>query len=845
MAEHLIEKRYTLHKGLNPRQSDLVRPMEYASGMKNAQYTAEGSPEKRKGYQAHSSSVGGFGTFEYNRIDPDTEEEAPEILTVDQNLFTQATSTITISYSGPATSCELSFFYDEDTSVYRFQVIENGTTLLDYSCGMGFDEATTITLDDLRIQINALTGYSATLTGATTTPAAFLKIVRSFNISPASEGSAWVGTAKYWVQVNSPVTNPFSAHYAKRNNLDFENMSGVVINNVMYLSNGFDEVHKYDGQNVYRAGLPNPATLTSTLGSPGSITGSNLFHKIQYTQLDAAGQIHEGNLKMVSAGLNATTEKIDLVIANIQAGTGYNTNCAIVAGAGQNTVNTITVDNGTAGAHTLKVGDTAYFYDSVSSAYITRTVTAVAATTITVSGAAVTVADDAVISNNLRILVWRNKSSALTPALFYLVAELPNNSFAATQAYTDDLADGSLGELLLPPVTDRSPPPKAKYISSFQNHMVLAGSTTYQRRLFWSDIDGPEYFPNDSNQQDVETISGDTLAGIGPNGSVFGVLTDRGTFILSGTLGDNNIRIDQKAGDIGCEAHASIIEMKGVLAWWSARGPYYMANGQIPQPLGTIQDERGREIGRVEPIMIQDGVLTEQRWKTKRIVAINWVDSKKALWFIPAETDPLEGDTYPNSFSRVYAYDYDQDAWLEWANINMAGGVVITDGELYFVEREYSGYSDSVRKVLYRMHNLNDAWDYADNHSGIDWEYSLGWESMGQPSVLKRYIEMKAFALEELPNNEFTMTVSQEINYQKDASSSTFTLDFSGVGFGTSEYGNAPYGDISEGSLRHDLRRERCKSMRLRFTNDELHENCLFSGIEYLVALAYRTEMKV
>lgn len=838
MGEHLLEKRYLLHRGLNPKEADITRPMEFASGMRNAQYTSRGAPEKRKGYQGHGSSIGGMGLFYYNRIDPDSEQVAAEVLAVDSTLYALLESTFTVNYAGASAACQLSFYYDSDDEEYKLQLDEAGVTIASISCGLGMDETSPVTLGDLKTAVDAITGFSAVITGNASTPAAFLKIVRAYDLAD----SDWEGIAKYWNPVNTTVSAPLSTFYSKRNEADFENASAVVINNVLYIATGYEDLHKYDGQTFYKAGLPTPTSISTADGGAGSITGTNYVHKMQYIQYDAAGQIHEGNTLNSSALSSVTSKKINVTVGNIQATTGYNTNCAIVAGA-QTTVNTITVDNGSGGSHTMQAGDTAYFYDSVSGAHVEREVTAVTSTTITIAGNAVTVADNAVISNNLRIAIWRNKTSAVTPTIFYLVAEIPNNSFASTQVYSDDLSDANLGALFIPALSDRSPPPRGKYVTSFQNHLVVAGNLTYPRRLFWSDLDGPEYFPADTNQENIETAQGSNISGIGSGGSVLGIFS-KGCHILSGTLGDNNIRIEEKASDIDCVAHASIMQIKGVLCWWSSRGPYAMVNGQLPTPIGLASDAAGNNVGRLEPVMQQDGLIPQEKWKTKRIVALNWIPNKKAIWFIPAETESPDGDIYPNSNSRLYVYDYDLDAWLEWDNINMAGGAVLYNDELFFQERRYSDFEEGMTYYLYRFHNANDAWDYEDNNQPINWQYDLSWESVNQPSVLKRFIELKVFCLEEIPNNEFSFTVNQEMNYQKDASVAQFDMTFSGIGYGTSEYGNSQYGDIAEAAVRHDLKRERTKSMRIRFSNSEHHQNCLISGVEYLIALPYRPEFK-
>lgn len=843
MSKHDLTKRYDLHRGLNPRKSDLTRPMEFASGMRNAQYTLNGSPEKRPGYQAHARSAGGYGTFLYDRIDPETELETPLVVTVDQNLWVLNDTLVTVTYSGASVVSQLNFFYDLDTSQYRFQLNVTAGNVLDFPCGLGFDEASTVVMSDLVSAINAVPDFTAVLSGNGSTPAAFLKIVRSWDLSTGT-GSAWTGNAKSWIQVNSTTTNPFADYIAKRNESYFENTSAASVGNVIYISNGYDYVYKYDGQTFYRAGLPTPVSLTAIVNGAGPITGTNYQYQAQYHQEDAAGQIIEGNIKDSGLLASAAANTIDVTVANIQAGTGFNTNCALVK-TGQAGVNTITVWNGTTNTHTMQVGDTAYFKDISSSAYVTRSVTAITTTTITIDGAPVTVGSGSVISNNLRIVISRSKSGGSAPSLFYLVDEIPNNSFVSTQVYTDVTIDSNLGAVITPPLTDRSPPPKGKYLSSFQNSLVIAGDPSHQSRLYWSDVDGAEYFPSDTNQIEAQTSLGDSIVGIGPNGNVFGILTKKCTIVLSGTLGDASIRLEEKASDIGCESHASIIQIKGAMCWWTSRGPYGMISGQIPQAIGTTQDTSGAMVGRLEPVMLQEGFPASKIWQTKRITAFNWVDSKKAVWFLPTENRPVGSDAYPNSNSTIFAYDYDQDAWLQWDNLNMAGGAVVFDKEVYFHERRKSDYTSSVQFLLYRMHNLHDAWDYQDNNQPIVWGYDMGWEANGEPSVLNRFLEVKVFAIEEVPNSNFTIQVDQEINYQADNSVATFNLEIEGGGWGISPYGTSDYGDSLRGYVRHDLNRERCRSMRLRFSNSDPQANCLFTGVEYEVAFPYRPGFKV
>lgn len=831
---HQIVRRYLTHKGLDLKSSDLNRDVIFASTMRNAQYRESGAPEKRKGWQRHSASQLGFGAFNYKYVDLD--DQPQEIaLSVGRALYKLLFTTITVGYAGAESAAYLSLYFDPTTSQYRCTIIEGTTQVLDLALGLG-TEGVPVTIADLDTAISALTGFTATVSGDGTVPAAFLKIVRNIEV----KADNWEGVAGYWSEVNSTITNPFDGSYTRRNNIDFENVSAVNLSNVIYFSNGYDEMLKYDGQTLYRAGLPVPASVASALAA-GGVTGTNYFHRARYVQYDNAGNIIEGNILAVTTGLSPAGESMNVTVANVLAASGFNTNCAIVAGA-QVTVNTITVDDGSGGANTMKVGDVAYFFDSVSASYVERIVSARTATTITVAGAAVTVADNAVISNNLRIQIQRNKTSATTPTVFYEVVEVPNNSFAATQVVNDNLADASLGAIIEPPATDRSLPPKGKYITSFQDLLFVTGNPSDPKRVSWSDIDSPEYFPSDSNQQKIQSTLGDNPNGIAPNGTVIAVFTNTSTHVGSGTFADGNYRFEERAANIGLESHASLAQVEGYLCWWSYRGPYKMIGGQLPQPIGLTKDGEGR----ISPVTKQDGfendpALVSLFYRTKRIVAINWTKQNKLLFFIPCES--LSGsDRYANENSQVFAYDYTRDAWLQWDNINMIGGALLYGDELYFKGREVR--SSTIVSDLKRFHNLNDAWDYQDNDEPIDWMYGPQWEDLKQPGVLKKFLKIEIFSLEEVQNNEFTLTVQQEMNFQDGAVIAEFDIDMTGSGYGQSAYGTEPYGDPSNPKFFHDLARLRTVSTRTKFTNNEPQQNCVISGWEFLVATPYRPEFK-
>lgn len=832
-----ILQRYAVTKGLDLKSSDLNRDFRFASAMANAQYRKSGAVEKRRGYQMHSAHANGFGMFNYKYVD---ENDQPQemVLSLGRNLHKENFTEISVSYGGAEASAFLTLFFDSVTDQYRCQIVAGLNQVLDFPLGQGFDEVSPVTIAQLATAINAVPNFTATATGDTTVPAAFIKIVRDID----TKAQVWVGQAAYWTTVNSLITNPFDGSYTRRNNLDFENISAVNLNNVCYLSNGYDYLYKFDGQNLYRAGIPKPATVTSALGAAGAITGTNYVHRAQYVQYDNGGNIIEGNILAVSTALNPVAQKMDITIANILAGTGFNLNAAMVVGA-QVAVNTINVDNGAGGAQSLQVGDTAYFFDSISAGYVERKVTARTNATLTVAGAAVTVADNAPISNNLRISIQRNKTSGITPTVFYELVEVPNNPFVATQVYTDNITDAAVGALVDPPATDRSLPPKGKYLFTAQNLLFVLGNPDDQYRVSWSDIDSPEYFPADVNQEKIQSKSGDVLRGGGQNGSFVAVFTKTSTHVGSGTFGDGNYRFEERAANIGCSSHSSIVDVEGILAWWSDRGPYNMSNGQMPQAIGLTSEGEGR----ISPVMDQPGYEYNPSfqplfYRSQRVVGINWLQENKILFYVPCES--LNGsDRYPNSNSRVFAYDYTRDAWLEWNNMNMIAGACLYKNEFYFKGRRLSP-ATTILSELMRIHNLNDAYDYEDNVEAISWDYAPQWEALNQPGTLKTFLKLQLYSLEEVQNNNFTITVKQEINYQKDAAIASFSLTLTGSGYGQSPYGTDPYGDPANPTFEHDLARTKTKSIRTRFTNEEHQQNCVISGWDYLCVGNYRVEFK-
>jgi hypothetical protein len=847
-----VKRQYRSHRGLNYKRTPLTRPPDFATLAKNTSYRPSGAVSKRFGCHSHGSTQGGYGLAVYDWYDPYDAQQKKELLSIGQGLSRARFVTLTVEYSGVSATATFSVKYDTTTGHYLAElVLDSGTTSIDL--GLGYDTGSPYMVSTLASALGLVAGVTASHGPAGVSnlvPAAFLEPVTDHDL----KGSSIELQAVYWEPVNTTVTNPFSTYYGHRNDDDFENMSTVVLDNLLYLSGGgYDHVHKYDGQTLYRAGLPFPAAFSYGVGAAGAITGNNYSWRAQYIQIDHAGNVVEGNVVPDPAGstINLAAQRATVQVANILDGTGFNTDCATVNG-NQVGVNVITVNSG----HTHRAGNNAYFLDRSSSTYVVREITAVGATSITVTGSPVDVNNGDAISNNLRIALYRSKTGGSAPTVWYLVDEIPNNSLAATTTYDDNKTDAQLGARLVEPATDRSAPPKGKYVSSFQGHLVVSGNIEDGRIFSWSDVDGAEYFPADSNAAYVEAEEGGVVTCIGKANEQFAVFTDKTLTLVSGDLATGNIRVEQISQDVGCKAHATYRELDGYSAWLSDKGWRYMRAGQLPKPLGEEFDDDGKSLGgRMDPVMDQRLLDDSQQLNFKRAISINDRQNREYITYIPAQSETAGGDVYSNANSLLYVYNYDRDAWLLWQGMDMTGGVVSYLGETYFIERRYSSYLVGVSHVTFRRMLKDVPESYQDDTEAIDWDYAGGWEFDGRPEAYKKWLRALIYRLDDVPGNaklvnpsiasyeQGTLTFEQEADLVDDFQVANKDIAPADDGYGVGAYGSLPYGSPNPDSNLIKLASSKYKAVRLRMRNSEPQKNIIVSGWDLEFETPYRPKV--
>ena len=251
--------------------------------------------------------------------------------------------------------------------------------------GKGFDVSSPYLIssfiDTAISPTNGITGLTIAVNGDTNLPAAFIQILEA-TIIPTN--TIYTLDYWYWIQVNTtiipPTTKivpfPGSANIVFQNSQEFENASMAAYDDVIYIANGWDYPQKYDGQTVYRAGMPigtRPSAVDDIYAFPSKpfLTTEKYQYATTYEQVDARGHILEGEISEVwNYTVTAATTASDVTMTNLVAApvTNWNTNFALATGGAATSYgpdengfyyNLVAVSTG----FTLRIGDTAYYGD--------------------------------------------------------------------------------------------------------------------------------------------------------------------------------------------------------------------------------------------------------------------------------------------------------------------------------------------------------------------------------------------------------------------------------------------------------------------------------------------------
>ena len=706
-----------------------------------------------------------------------------------------------------------------------------------FNVGIGFDEANVYTLDRLRVALNAVTYVTVAITGEGDSPAAFLNLVEP---SVLSKDDSEELEFFYWKDANRTVAKTFSGLADEIDEDDFENATFASFSNLSFIASRWDNVHKFDGQTVYLAGLPTGETVTGTQSvAAGALTGTFKWY-ITYEQIDATGRLVEGRISAEFEDTLATKDEI-LTLTTLQSASGYNTGAAQVNG-NQAVVNVVVVDQN----HGLHIDDTAYFYDGVSASYVTRNVDSVTATSVTVDGAAVTVVDDAIFSNNLRINVYRTKAGETSP---FLVATLPNNPFATTIApmtYTDSTLETAISSEYEVPIVNHDPPPKAAYVINYGNQMIYGGTPDNPDSVYFSEPNIPEYVDLIRNRFTVPS-NNDNVSGLASPEGYLVIFKTQSIYVIAGNLTTSQAILTQisAGGNIGCVSHHSISVIGSLVYFLHTNGVYSMTSSQL-FPL----DKAGNPVPISVPIdkFFRSSIFDKtQRFILKRATSVNYTKDNQYLLFLPVE--PVASnipERAATSKSRVLCFDYQGKNWFEWTNVNAAGGWYVLNDVLYWQERRMS--NSNVSSNQYRQHNKYRLVDQVDHVTPIHVTWKSSWEDINQPRVRKLF-SRAIILLDAVSGIQEKNTLSFYFKSFKDWHSNTYwtkkniTQVFNNHPFSTSQYSYLGEDGYQDSFITVNLKSSQvAKACQVQLQLNEINTTFALQGFQLEIDSDFRTE---
>ena len=827
MAQNVIKEEFSDFGGLDYRSNSRTRSPRFARESENAILLKNNSLSLRPGTKGRARGNGGGGlkTISYRDVNGDIQKE---LLTIDDNLAKLVEGSITVTYTGAATDVIFTVLPVLTGSTYSFyaKLIEGTTEVLSQDLGIGLDEASPYTIASLVTAIDALGNYTCTATGTTTGPAAFL----DNQVVALAPSAATTVSFSYYSEINCPTSNPFTTFLSSIDDEDGRLACIFPHGNRIFIATGLNKLYKYDSISTYAAGMPAATTLSSAVVAGPGITGDYEWF-ITYEQVDALGNYVEGDASNTTPETLAN-QKGRITIPTLQPTSEYLTLQARANNAGTETGTALTVDAG----HGLQVGHYAFFIDN-GGAEVLRKITATSATTITISGAAVTIANNEVISAGLKINLWRNIAGSTE--LYYFVRSFANDSSVASFTYDDATADASLLiQYEFPVVGHGTPPENLRYLTSYNGLLIGADGT---EDIYNSDVDGPEYW---NTSFSINSKSNNPVTAIGANKDALIIFKEDEGHVLTGDLANVRYRLQSLSDEIGCSSHHSIVDVDGTLWFYSSRhGPRRVVSSNLPDDVSY----------RIYPVIARRSTDSTENIEHSRVTAVDYRSQQLVLFFLPTETE-VSATFYPNDNSIVLAADYrtqlEEDVeydeqgratarvpksrWWRLTNVNLGCGGDIYNNELVFQERRYSQVTLAMEYITSRFLETISETDYTDHASPIPFDYESYWLSGGKPDVLKRMNRIAVFSFPETLATSFSITAETQLDFIEGAAHSVKTLDFgeSGVsgGWGSGPWGEFSWGEVSTPKVIFPLKPTKAGSLKLRFYGNFWQQAPVISG---------------
>lgn len=597
---------------------------------------------------------------------------------------------------------------------------------------------------------------------------------------------------------------------------------------------------KYDGQDIYAAGLPKDSTsFAVAVGAAGTPNGTYRY-RYYYRRHDAQGSIIEGtptnpitktlvNQKGTITYRNISIDGVQLLSVGaltpgFQANAAYTAEAkiAFVGGA----ANPIKIDNSNGTAGYLAVGDPICFNDSTTGALVRSTVIQIdgSVSPMTMSIASIGAADIAnntPVSAGISIVFLRTTDSG---TIWYQLGEVANDAFNHTLTFSDNIADATLtaGVQFTDPDVgkEHDPPYDCSLVCQHQGGLAIAGGLSQPNTVSFSSADGPEYFPIASNSFDVPSTT------VGPITAIQSDTIDRlavfkadSYYDAAGDLDGGRFSVNVlHEGDYGITSQATLQRVRGALIGLSKLGFVAIQNGVLDD-----QVFKGINAG-----------IINRPWLFSAACATNDPFTRTYICHIPVDKTLAGG-------SNTFVLDYSRFKTIPLlrtyaSKMNPSYSCQSSD-VLYTLSFEANTYANGlVYRRLYRFGTGesptgNDGDCYIDHVSTIRYLFIDQPENFGEPSIAKIPTRLRIYSISNSGSGVLDLWVpfTVQITFQPYLKLLSYvsSLSFTNV-----------VGSFGDWKLPSAL----CTAYVLQFDVNSLRQAPFFTGYEVVATIPYAKE---
>lgn len=793
-------KNFEEFEGLDITSSDLSRNENFASIFQNWEHVGLKSIRGRRGnkqFAFHAKggsgtidqSLHGIASYKYLSQNETTVKLAEKLLLFygTKTILTLTTGTVTITYTGVSAPGKMSILLDTASSTYKAYFYANA--ILVHTLDLGNGDSSSLSLSSFISTVNGYSDFNCVLTSPTTFPALGASTTEPYALEafemmkdlPIATGGGTAITINYFDSRNALLDKfPSGSGY---DNYTFTNGQGQAVstlnkNNVLYIAFG-RRLAKWDGMNFYDAGLPKPAVnaIANTAGaglSAGTYKYRIRFHFRDFQQNDIYGDYVETSVVVAGGGSSQVTITIDpSAIVNA----GFNTKFARVNGA-QAGVTTITVDAG----HTFEIGDPIYFSDSATLTYLERYVTATTATTITITGAVVTVGDNTPMSCNLRFQLGRTTANGVDVYELSYSPTLIEPTYEPTNfTFVDGTSDAILtSNALMDFPTSGIPIEEAPFSTTLCEHQgkifavsgvsPFTGVSPSLDVYYEFDPDFIEAFSSLATVRIPSTTKSAITCLHSSSENMLAVFKETSYFNIVGEIGlDGNYQvITISDGDIGCPSPHSIQKINALNGslFLSNRGFALLTNGIIDETIGERTRLAFQDIeyfrGSGDPAELISIAPNQDKIIPYKAMSVNHNIDGKYICYVPAYNG-FWGDLVSEwTTSRCFVFDYRYNKWGEYNKYFRGNGGYAMYGDKLHSLGVFTAYdypasvavAGLYRETKREVNNYNGTayvaqfqYDYADGTFPIENIYKTTGLHLGTPSKLKQFLGCKIYQL--------------------------------------------------------------------------------------------------